>query len=162
MKRMLMMGALLLMGAGAYAQSGPHFKAGVNVGIPTGDVADLSSFTLGADVAYMWPVAPSLHVGVASGFQNFFVKSEFKDNDFVDLNYVPVAASGQFSVTPNFFVGADLGYAFTTSGGEDAGGFYYLPKVGYQLDRFEVFGGYRAVSSDVNFGAANIGVNFKF
>lgn len=162
MKKLIFAAALLILGFGANAQTPGQFKAGVNVGIPVGDVADMSSFTAGADLAYLWNISENFQLGPTVGFQNYFLKSEFKDMDFTDFNYVPVAASGQYSVVPNFFIGADLGYAFVTSGGEDGGGFYYMPKIGYQQSSWELYGGYRAVSNDVNFGAVNLGVNFKF
>lgn len=162
MKKLLFAGAMLLFGLGANAQSAGQFKIGANVGLPLGDIKDATSFSAGVDAAYLWNISDKFQAGATAGFQNFFLKKEWKDEGFSDFNYIPVAASGQYSIVPEFFIGADLGYAITTSGGEDGGGFYYLPKVGYQQSKWEVFAGYRGVSNDANFGAANLGFNFKF
>ncbi len=162
MKKSLLGASILFMGFAAQAQSTGQFKAGVNVGLPVGDVKEMTTFSLGADLAYLWNVGTNFQVGPTVGFQNFFGKEDPNYHDKTSLSYVPVAASGQFSIAPEFFIGADLGYAFTTSGAEDAGGFYYLPKIGYQKPNWEVYTGYRGVSSDVKFSAINLGINFKF
>ncbi|WP_254528907.1 MULTISPECIES: porin family protein [unclassified Sphingobacterium] len=162
MKKLVFAASILMLSFGAKAQSPGQFKIGANIGLPVGDVADVSSFTAGVDAAYLWNVGEKFQVGPTVGFQNYFLKSDYKDAGFTDFNYIPLAASGQYSIVPEFFIGADLGYALTTSGGEDAGGFYYMPKIGYQQQKWELFGGYRAVNNDVNFGAINLGFNFKF
>ncbi|VTQ06770.1 Uncharacterised protein [Sphingobacterium daejeonense] len=161
MKKLIFAAALLLIGVGANAQTPGQFKAGVNIGLPVGDVADVASFTAGADLAYLWNISENFQLGPTAGFQNYFIKSELKDLGAENVNFVPVAASGQYSIVPNFFIGADLGYAFVTSGGGD-GGFYYMPKLGYQQPSYEVYGGYRGVSNDGSISAINLGVNFKF
>lgn len=153
---------MLLFGLGSNAQSAGQFKIGANVGLPLGDIKDATSFSAGIDAAYLWNISDKFQASATVGFQNFFLKKEWKDEGFSDFNYIPVAASGQYSIVPEFFIGADLGYVITASGGEDGGGFYYLPKVGYQQSKWEVFAGYRGVSNDANFGAANLGFNFKF
>ncbi len=160
MKRLFIAAAVLLMGLGAQAQSG-QFKIGVNVGLPVGDAADISSFTAGADAAYLWNVAPSFQVGPTVGFQNYFIKSEFKDAGGENFNYIPLAASAQYSIVPEFFIGADLGYGVVTSTG-GGGGFYYMPKIGYQQSSWEAYAGYRGLSDEGSVSAINLGVNFKF
>jgi len=132
MKKLIFAAALLLIGVGANAQTPGQFKAGVNIGLPVGDAADVASFTAGADLAYLWNISENFQLGPTAGFQNYFIKSELKD----------------------------LG-AFVTSGGGD-GGFYYMPKLGYQQPSYEVYGGYRGVSNDGSISAINLGVNFKF
>nr|WP_238558352.1 hypothetical protein [Elizabethkingia anophelis] len=102
-------------------------------------------------------------MGIATGYQHFFVKSDWKDAGGSDAGYIPLAASAQYSVSPNFFIGADLGYGFLTGKYASGGGFYYQPKVGYQQSNWELYLGYKGVSKDSNtLGSVNLGFNFKF
>lgn len=94
---------------------------------------------------------------------SIFVKSDWKDAGGSDAGYIPLAASAQYSVSPNFFIGADLGYGFLTGKYASGGGFYYQPKVGYQQSNWELYLGYKGVSKDSNtLGSVNLGFNFKF
>lgn len=54
MKKLILMAAIAVFGL-SNAQSG--FTLGAHVGLPVGDASDVSSFTLGVDGAYRWPVA---------------------------------------------------------------------------------------------------------
>ncbi|QCX53872.1 porin family protein [Elizabethkingia sp. JS20170427COW] len=157
MKKIVAVCALAILGIGAKAQVSGGFKLGANIGIPVGDIKDVSSFTAGADLAYQWRLAENFDLGIASGYHHFFGKNNVKD-----FGMVPIAASGQYSVSPNVFIGADLGYAFITNVGGNTGGFYYQPKVGYQNSNWEVYAGYKGVSDDINFGSVNLGFNYKF
>ena len=165
MKKLLMLGAFAFLGFAASAQTTGKFKIGANVGIPTGDASKISSFTVGVDAAYQWRLAQNFDLGLATGYQHFFGKSidtygggTYKVNDF---GYIPLAASGQYSVSPNFFIGADLGYAFAVGKDVSGGGFYYQPKVGYQTDKYELYLGYKGVSDNGSIGSVNLGFNFK-
>ncbi|AIL45123.1 hypothetical protein [Elizabethkingia anophelis] len=163
MKKSLLLGAFALLGFAASAQTTGQLKIGANVGIPVGDASDFSSFTLGLDAAYQWRLAENFDLGIATGYQHFFVKSDWKDAGGSDAGYIPLAASAQYSVSPNFFIGADLGYGFLTGKYASGGGFYYQPKVGYQQSNWELYLGYKGVSKDSNtLGSVNLGFNFKF
>ncbi|AQX02571.1 hypothetical protein [Elizabethkingia anophelis] len=163
MKKSLLLGAFALLGFAASAQTTGQLKIGANVGIPVGDASDFSSFTLGLDAAYQWRLAENFDLGIATGYQHFFVKSDWKDAGGSDAGYIPLAASAQYSVSPNFFIGADLGYGFLTGKYASGGGFYYQPKVGYQQSDWELYLGYKGVSKDSNtLGSVNLGFNFKF
>lgn len=163
MKKSLLLGAFALLGFAANAQTTGQLKIGANVGIPVGDASDFSSFTLGLDAAYQWRLAENFDLGIATGYQHFFVKSDWKDAGGSDAGYIPLAASAQYSVSPNFFIGADLGYGFLTGKYASGGGFYYQPKVGYQQSDWELYLGYKGVSKDSNtLGSVNLGFNFKF
>lgn len=133
MKKMFFVAALALFGFSVNAQEG--FKVGANLGLPVGDAADISSFSIGLDVAYHWSVADNFTAGVASGFTNSFGKKIDLGSMSItldDVQFLPIAASGRFAASEKFSVGADLGYAIGISDGID-GGFYYRPIVGYNL-----------------------------
>lgn len=144
------------------AQEG--FKLGAHIGVPVADAGDASSFNLGLDAAYMWNVAPSFDLGIASGYTHFIGKSNngYKVDDF---GFIPIAASGKyrFSGSP-VSLGLDLGYGISTKDGID-GGLYYQPKVAYNFSQGELYLGYQGVNSkigpfDFGVGSVNLGYNF--
>ena len=160
MKKLFLVGALALFGA-MNAQTG--FKLGANIGLPTGDLSSVYSFTAGVDASYLWPVSAEFNLGVASGFQTYFPKSEWKDLGVKNTNLVPLAASAQYKVSPQFSVGADLGYGFVFYDGESDGGFYYAPKVAYHFGTSEVNLSYRGVSQDgSSANSINLGYAYSF
>lgn len=139
------------------AQEG--FKLGAHIGVPVADAGDASSFNLGLDAAYMWNVAPSFDLGIASGYTHFIGKSNngYKVDDF---GFIPIAASGKyrFSGSP-VSLGLDLGYGISTNDDID-GGLYYQPKVAYNFSQGELYLGYQGVSNDFSVGSVNLGYNF--
>ncbi|AQW96076.1 hypothetical protein CMT56_17910 [Elizabethkingia anophelis] len=157
MKKSLLLGAFALLGFAASAQTTGQLKIGANIGIPVGDVSNVSSFTMGLDAAYQWRLAENFDLGIATGYQHFFGKSGWSDGGFI-----PIAASAQYSIDPKFFIGADLGYGFLTGKGSSGGGFYYQPKVGYQQSDWELYLGYKGVSDNGSISSVNLGFNFKF
>lgn len=149
----------------AQAQDG-GFKAGVHLGLPMGDAGDIYSFNFGLDVAYMWAISDDFQAGVTTGY-SYFSGKEIDLGEFgsfkVNGAFIPVAASGQYSFSDNFFGGADLGYAVYAGDGDGDGGFYYQPKVGYQTDSFEVYASYKGISvSGTSVSTVGIGFNYKF
>lgn len=157
MKKIFVLAALAVFGFTS-AQEG--FKLGAHIGIPSSDAGDVSSFTLGLDGAYMWNVAPSFDLGVASGYSHFIGKDNVDD-----FGFIPLALSGKyrFSNSP-VSLGLDLGYGFSTKDGID-GGFYYQPKIAYNFSQGELYLGYQGVNSkigswDFGVGAVNLGYNF--
>lgn len=155
MKKLLLMAAIAVFGL-SNAQEG--FKIGAHIGIPVSDAGDVSSFTLGLDGAYMWNVAPSFDLGVATGYSHFFGKSD-GPWDYEDFGFIPLAVAGKyrFSGSP-VSIGLDLGYGFATKDYMD-GGFYFQPKVAYNFSRGELYLGYQGVSNDYSVGAVNLGYN---
>lgn len=166
MKKMFLVGALALFGA-VNAQTESGFKLGAHIGLPTGDHSEAYTFNLGADVAYTFEVAPNFQLGVTSGYSHYFGKNieafgvtlyEAKGKGIV-----PVAATAQYAFDGKIFVGADLGYAFSTQ--KDGGGsFYYQPKLGYTFNgKNDLYISYKGMSSDgYNLGSVNLGFAHKF
>jgi len=165
MKKIFLLAAMAVFGL-ASAQEG--FKLGAHIGIPVSDAGDASSFTLGLDGAYMWNVAPSFDLGVATGYSHFIGKSYDVPGGSVrgdDFGFIPLALAGKyrFSGSP-VSLGLDLGYGFSTKDGID-GGLYYQPKVAYNFSQGELYLGYQGISSkvgpfDFGVGAVNLGYNF--
>jgi hypothetical protein len=154
----------------ANAQDGGGFKAGINVGLPMGDIKDAYSLAIGLDVAYMWQVSDKFQAGVTTGYGHYMGKTETItilgeefEFDYEDAGFIPIAGTAQYSFTDNIFGGVDLGYALGISPDGNDGGFLYQPKVGYQTEKFEVYAGYKGISVDGGtFSSVNLGFNYKF
>ncbi|MES2240009.1 MAG: hypothetical protein V4497_07085 [Bacteroidota bacterium] len=155
MKKIILTVAALFAFGFANAQSGA-FRLGAHVGLPTGDIKDGSSVNLGVDVAYTWSVAEGLDAGITTGYTSYLGKKGWGDASFV-----PVAATAQFTLTDNWFIGADLGYGIGVNNGND-GGFLYQPKFGYQMDKTGIYVSYKGISvNGGTFSSVNLGVSFK-
>lgn len=157
MKKIILTTAAIFAFGFANAQSGA-FKLGAHVGLPTGDIKDGSSVNLGADLSYTWSVAEGLDAGIATGYTAYLLKKDIPGDT---PSFIPVAATAQFTLTNNWFIGADLGYAIGVSEGND-GGFLYQPKFGYQMEKAGLYVAYKGISVDGGtFSSINLGVNFK-
>jgi hypothetical protein len=139
------------------ANSQINWKIGVNAGIPVGDVQDFSSFNIGGDATYFFGVLDLVSAGPMVGYSRFIGK-----NDFDDVSFIPLAASGRFSLPNAFFIGADLGYAIGIDDGND-GGFYYRPKVGYDFGIIGLIASYSGIAVDGgSFNSVNLGIELGF
>ncbi|AOZ98236.1 MULTISPECIES: hypothetical protein [Flavobacterium] len=155
MKKIILTTAAIFAFGFANAQSGA-FKLGAHVGLPTGDMKDISSVNLGADLAYTWSVAEGLDAGITTGYTTYLGKDGWDDASFI-----PVAATAQFTLTNNWFIGADLGYGIGVNDGNE-GAFMYQPKFGYQMEKAGLYVAYKGFSKDgFTVSSINLGVNFK-
>ncbi|MDM1522194.1 hypothetical protein HX088_02725 [Empedobacter sp. 225-1] len=170
MKKVLLTAAFAVAGMVGVSAQTTGVEGGVHIGIPVGDAADYSSFNLGVDLAYLHPVASNVRLGIATGYDHFIADSDYKDLEGEDYGFIPLAASAKFDVAQNFFLGADLGYAFAT-GDKWKGGLYYQPKVGYSGANFDVYAAYKGLESKREFlgrefdaasSAVAIGFAYKF
>lgn len=167
MKKLILTAVIAIFGfTTAQAQEG-GFGIGISAGLPMGDMDDRSSFNLSLDAGYLMNVADSFQVGGMVGYTHFFGKEyEFLGSTVEkrDFQWLPIAGSARFFASEDFFFGADLGYALGMGDTED-GGFYYRPKVGYNLGAARLILSYTGISiSDPSFTAnsLNVGVEFGF
>lgn len=164
MKKLILTAAIAVFGL-SNAQSG--FTLGAHVGLPVGDASDVSSFTLGVDGAYRWPVAAEFNLGIATGYSAWLGKTVtypyIGDVKYDTLSLVPIAASAQYMFTPQFSLGVDLGYGFLFANGESDGGFYYQPKAAYHFGPSQVNLGYAGVSKNGStISSINLGYAYTF
>lgn len=171
MKKLFLAGALALFGV-MNAQS---LKVGAHVGLPIGDFGDTSSFNVGGDAAFVFPVADNVELGIATGYSHyigkeytipgisvsgFSIPSVTVKNDF---GIVPVAATGTYNLTEKFSLGADLGYAFFVGDNVDGGGFYFFPKAGFNFTESDnVYAGFKGISDNGTLGTIAVGYTHKF
>ena len=174
MKKLFLTGALALFGLMNAQKTEPGFRLGVNAGLPVGDFGNAYSFTAGADLAYLYPLAENFRLGVATGYSHYFGKKTKTDlilvtlkNEVPDVGIIPVAATAEFTLgDSNVFLGADLGYAFFTKKDlkNENGSFYYQPKLGYSFDkRHDLYFSYKGFTrNNANAGSINLGYAYNF
>lgn len=164
MRKLFLVGALALFAA-VNAQQG--FKLGAHVGLPVGDAADAFSLNIGADASYLFPVSAEFNMGIASGYSAWIGKTinvpGYGDVKVDTMSMVPLAASAQYRVSPEFSLGVDLGYGFLFGSGSSDGGFYYHPKAAYHFGPSEVNLGYAGVSKNgSSLSSINLGYAYSF
>ncbi len=159
----------LLLGISATAQQVPKeitprnswIKAGVNVGLPVGDLAEQSNFALGAEVKGQLMSTPNWGLGLASGYTHYFPKSGSEN-----FGSVPVGAFVRYyPARQGFFAGADLGYSFQTGSGTNGnGGIYARPQLGYHNRLWNIFAFYNGVFREADRGGhlQHVGIGTTF
>ena len=102
----------LCSGFTANAQDG-QFNTGANIGLPTGDASDLSSFSIGIEANYLFEVSDEFKVGASVSYVTYLGKSVtilgqsiYTDNSSV----LPIAAAARYSVSENFVLGDKFRY----------------------------------------------------
>lgn len=164
MKKLVFVSAFIFAVSALQAQ---EIKVGAHVGIPVGDISDYSDFDIGADFAYMFSPVEMVQVVPMIGLSHYFTKDiEYGGGmgtvEYPDVTFLPIAASGRVSLGDAVFAGADLGYAVGLNEGND-GGFYYRPKLGFDLLGVWVVGSYEGVSKNGgSVSSVNVGVEFGF
>ncbi|MGY0408450.1 MAG: outer membrane beta-barrel protein [Polaribacter sp.] len=152
MRKIVFIAFLAMVGLGTMNAQQGKLYGGVSVGIPTGDVSDAVSFTLGAEMNYMFPVADGFTVGPSVEYLHFFAKDfgllSSVGIEIPDFSFLPISAAAKYNVSDKFAVGANLGYAVGISG-DNNGGFYYRPSIGYKVGRkIELNLSYKGISLD--------------
>ncbi len=167
MKKLLLFAAVAVFGFSSV--NAQEFKAGVGVGLPSGDVSDAYTLNINLDLSYLWEVSDEFQAGVTTGYSHFMGDEESitilgttVTVEFEDAGFIPLAAAGRFNVSEEFTLGADLGYAVGLSPDGNDGGFYYAPKVQYGVsEAIDIVASYRGVSVDGgSFSSINLGVEF--
>ena len=169
-KKILLMSLLGLGLMNVNAQEKGHFKAGAHVGIPIVNIDFGYSVNLGVDIAYLWKLNNTVELGATTGFSNYFSKEETVSYmgtsqvfEFEDVQIIPIAATAKFNLTPKFFLGADLGYAFFLNENADTGALYYQPIVGLDIKQSELYLAYKGMAKDgTGIGSINLGYAYNF
>lgn len=168
MKKVLLTAVAVFGFAFANAQDST-MKAGVHLGLPTGDVKEGYSLNVGADFTYLWNVSKDFKAGFNTGITAFLPKEETIDLGFTTVTYkgdtvlfLPINASAEYSFSENVFVGLDLGYAIGIAPSGQEGGMLYLPKVGYQTEKFDITLGYKGITREGSTASTiNLGFAYK-
>jgi len=111
-----------------------HLKVGIGGGIPVGDISDFFSFTMLADVGYLWDVSDVFEVGAVTGYIHSF-GDKIGDISIDDEQFVTAAAGVNYYLNGHgngIHLDLNIGYGIGINEGND-GGFYYRPGVGYNV-----------------------------
>ncbi|HMR17345.1 MAG TPA: outer membrane beta-barrel protein [Mariniflexile sp.] len=143
-----------------FAMSSLHaqeFKAGVNVGLPMGDIKDYSSLNIGVEVNYLWAVSDEFKAGLSAGYNTYLGKDGYDA-----LGYLPIAAAGRFNISEDLTIGADLGYAIGVNPSGIDSGFYYAPKLQYGVsESIDLVLAYKGISvNGASLSSLNLGIEF--
>ena len=157
-------------------------KVGINGGIAV--PAENAGGTVGVDLSYQNLITPGFGLGIATGYNHFFGRTnnvsgvDINNNDF---GVVPVAALIRvYPKQMGFYLGTDIGYGFivgddkvaTNAGSVDRpdGGLYIKPEIGYHnkdwnfsLNYQKTFTGDKGemLGQDYNAGAIVVGVGYN-
>ena len=153
MKKLFLTAAAVFAFAFANAQDST-MKVGAHLGLPTGDTKEVSNLNLGADFTYLWSVSKDFKAGFNTGVTAYLPKEQGDTAIFLPIN-----AAAEYSFSENIFVGLDFGYAIGLAPSGVDGGLLYLPKVGYQTEKFDITLGYKGISRD---GSAVNSINLGF
>ncbi|QOD61534.1 transporter [Polaribacter haliotis] len=165
MKKVLFIAFLAIAGLGKMNAQEGVLNGGFNIGLPTGDFNNSNSFTLGAELNYMFPVAEGFTLGPSIQYSHFFGK----DIDLVgggtfdtpDTSFLPISGAARFNVSDKFVVGANIGYAVGINEGNE-GGFYYRPIIGYKVgETTQLNLSYSGISND-GITASNVSLGVMF
>lgn len=148
MKKLLLLIAIVGTGFTANAQ----FNVGVNLGLPTGDISNVSSFSFGVEANYLFEVSDELKVGPTVSYVHFVGKSidlvGFGPIDTPNISFMPVGAAARYGVSDKFVLGADLGLAIGVSNASGSD-FFYRPMVGYNVsEKIMVQASYMGIATE--------------
>ena len=113
---------------------GSEFSVGITGALPVGDFSDVSSFGLGIDAKYAYNFDEVIAATVSAGYNNFFVKDEWKSQGAdKTLGYIPVKAGVRFSMG-GLYAEPQVGVAFGTNDGAGSA-FTYAGQLGFMASR---------------------------
>ncbi|MGI9546846.1 MAG: hypothetical protein ACR2MM_06405 [Flavobacteriaceae bacterium] len=164
MKKLVLFGCLALLGLVVQAQN--EFRAGAHIGLPIGDSSDFATFAIAVDLGYLFEITEEVQVGPTVGYSHSFgdtIDTGLGSFDIDDVQFIPIAASGHYNFTEEFWFGLDLGYALGLNDGND-GGFYYSPRFAYGVaENIDIALAWRGISVDGgSWDILSLGVEFAF
>lgn len=149
MRKLLLIASLALFAISANGQN--EFRGGLGLGLPIGDAGDLATFNIAVDLGYLFEITEEVQVGPTIGYSHSFgdsIDTIIGSIDVDDVQFVPIAATGHYNFTDEFWFGLDLGYALGINDGND-GGFYYSPRFAYGVtERIDILAAFRGISLD--------------
>jgi|SRR5688572_29678560 hypothetical protein len=143
---------------GANAQF--QFGAGVVAGLPIGDFDAVSSFVVGGELQGEYKFSEKAS-GVATISYNHFLGKDLGGGIKVSFGAVPILVGARVYPSEQFFIGAQVGYGFTT-GDLSGSGFAYKPQIGYNAGSFQLAASYNAISDNGTLSWIGLSGIFKF
>ncbi|PRX54678.1 outer membrane beta-barrel protein [Flagellimonas meridianipacifica] len=165
MRKLVFIAAALLVGS-LTVQAQGQFRAGADLALPIGDAADLTTFGIAVDLAYIFEIDDNFQAGPFAAFGHFFgedIESGSFTIEIDDVQFLPVGGTAIYNFNDQFSARGYLGYAIGINEGND-GGFYYSPEIAYSIsDAIDIVLAYKGVTTDGDsFDAISLGVDFWF
>jgi len=120
--------AALVFSTETKAQDSQAWRLGVGIN-PGVALDDPYGFVLGGDLKLQKDFVGPVSLTLSTGYTNFFVKDDFKPVAD-DLGIIPLKAGVKVFVTPNFYVGGEVGAGFGTNDGAETS-FVWAPAIGW-------------------------------
>ncbi|GAA4304419.1 hypothetical protein [Aestuariibaculum suncheonense] len=166
MKRNLL---LLFLFLGLIKLQAQELKVATSVGSNGG----VNNFALAFDATYLVNINKNLDFGFTTGLSYWFKSDEYdlsglKISARGDIKMLPIALTSRFNLTEKLSFGIDLGYAFAIDSHPYSSGFYFAPKIQYELFKStDIVLGYKLFNMDSsidvgpNIDVVSLGVEFK-
>lgn len=138
-----------------FSMNAQEFNAGISLGLPSGDASDAYTFAILFDANYLWEVSEEFKLGATAGYINSFGDT-IGEFEVEDAGFIPLAAAARYSISEDFAVGADIGYALGVAPDGNDGGFYYAPQLLYSISELvDIVAAYRGISVDNGLGGTS-------
>ena len=164
-------GVALLIGGNASAQSTAsdsklRFGIGAEVGVPTGNMKEVSNIAAGATARLQYGADEGLAWTLTTGYYNFFGKNvDLAPGATVkatDLGMVPLKLGVKGFFADNLYFGAEAGAGFETKGFKDTK-LILAPAIGYANQKWDVALRYENFSGQSNnYGLVGLRVAYGF
>jgi len=135
---------------------------GLETGIPTGLENEHHKFELGGTARLQYGITKSFALTLTSGYYNFIpTKNPVTDQDYKDIQVVPVKIGFKEFFAPNIYFGAETGVGFVTTTGVSK--FIWTPALGYATKNLDIGIRYEHFSGqDLNFGVVGLRIAYGF
>lgn len=142
---------------------GLKFGLGANLGIPIGDLADISSIGAGIDLLGQYGISEQIAITADVGYTSMFGK-KVNTIDFPDISIIPIRAGLRFFPSPQFFLGAKAGVGILKSKNSDSySATAYSFGAGYYVNpSFDVSASYDGYSKNGSLNLINIRLGYTF
>lgn len=167
--------AALFIGTNASAQSVPkskwRFGVGVDGLLPVGSFRNNVNFGLGVTPRLQYGVADNVALTFTSGFYHFFTKPLYVPAGFLgageriqnDLDIIPVKAGIKAFISPNIYLGAEVGFGFEVDNGGGNTKFLASPGIGYASKKWDINLRYESFTGQSqNYGVLGLRVAYGF
>src|SRR5436190_23985552 len=113
-----------LISANAQPTEGFSLGAGIRLGLPVGDFADVSSFGVGGELQVEYGFSEMFSGIFTTGYSSFFGKDYDTGLGTVKTDatgYIPIIIGARVYPSATFFIGAQVGYGRLTGRGSSYG-----------------------------------------
>lgn len=148
MKKILLVAVVGMFSLTAMAQKGgsTNFSAGIELGIPMGDMKESQSMGFGGSVKALFGEASGFTA--SAGYMTFAGKDVSGIGTYPAFSAIPVKVGYRLATEGGFYFEPQVGMSFTSQGGSSASAFTYAPNVGIITGGLDLSARYEAMSNN--------------